>query len=159
MLKTGSEHLFTSAQLICYTKQNYLFLHKPGSAATFSLASAVERRKKKKEKRCSCTILSHPPPQPNKPVHMFHLALFWATTACWEDNPRCLPKTTSSKKKVCGSDYSVVLKPEEGEGVCTHSGFGGRCCIPKSRCVLECSPLLPNGAGAAVWFQFSMLHL
>lgn len=63
MLKTGSEHLFTSAQLICYTKQNYLFLHKTGSAATFSLAAAVEGRKKRKKVQLHHPLPSSSPTQ------------------------------------------------------------------------------------------------
>lgn len=47
MLKTGSEHILTSAQLICNTKQNYFFLHKTGSATTSSFASAIKDKKKK----------------------------------------------------------------------------------------------------------------
>lgn len=164
MLKTGSEHLLTSAQLICYTKQNYLFLHNTGSAATSSLVSTINRKKKKKNKRCSCTILSHSPPHPTN-YFTFHLALFWDSMPKRpprkETRDRCLSKPTSSKKeKVCGSDSSVVLKQGGGEGccVCTHVR-GGRCCVPKSRGILERAPLLPDGAGAAGWFQFSVLHL
>lgn len=66
MLKTGSEHLLTSAQLICYTKRNYLFLHKTGSAATSSLASAIEGKKKKKEKERKVQ-LHHPLPFSSPP--------------------------------------------------------------------------------------------
>lgn len=135
MLKTGSEHLLTSARLICYTKRNYLFLHKTGSAATSSLASAIEGKKKERKKKM--VQLHHPLPfssPPHKLLHTFHLALFWATTPRQKDNPkkttqdRCLSKTASSKrkkKKVCGSDYSVVLKQEDGEGGSACARVGG----------------------------------
>lgn len=78
-----------------------------------------------------------------------------------ETQDRRLSKATSSKKeKVRGSVSSVVLKQEGGEGcsVCTRVQ-AGRCCIPEPRCILERAPLLPDGAGAAGWFQFSLLHL
>lgn len=61
MLKTGSEHILTSAQLICNTKQNYFFLHKTGSATTSSFASAIKDKKKREH---SGNIPSHTFPHP-----------------------------------------------------------------------------------------------
>lgn len=72
MLKTGSEHILTSAQLICNTKQNYFFLHKTGSATTSSFASAI-KDKKKKGTQWQYSLSYFSPSY--ELIHMFHSAL------------------------------------------------------------------------------------